>query len=131
MKVVCSETKTHVNKWIWLTNPTSLPDVESNEKVPILICDPTMIFLSIILNNPNRLHRLTYQTIVNSYFNLVFIQSVIKEMMLNCKFKLPTANNYTNEFSKIDDYKIFILKKLNIQFFEKYDKKYEKWLVSI
>jgi hypothetical protein len=130
MKVVCSENKTHVNQWLWLTSPVSLREIETKEKVPTLICDPTMIFLLIILNNPNRLHRLTYQTIVNSYFNLVYIQSIIKEMMINYKNESPTDNNNANEFSNIDDYKVFIMKKLSTQFFKKYDGKYEKCLVK-
>ena len=127
---MCNELKPHVDKWLLLTNPTVLPDTLIKDQVPILLCDPIMLFLTIILNNPNRLHRLTYQTIVNAYFNLVYIQNIIKEMMIK-SLKPIIENKCETELTTIDDYQSFIYKRLTPKFFEEYDSKYEKLLVSM
>jgi hypothetical protein len=89
-----------------------------------------MIFLTIILNNPNRLHRLTYQTIVNSIFNLVYIQSILKLILISSDFS-SFKNNSEIDFSNIEDYMSFIFRHLGFEFLSKDQIKLKELLVRL
>ena len=84
--------------------------------MPILLRDSSAIFLLIILNWPQQIHRDTYRRIVNTIFTFNYIQSLFKCILQTETDKIveiiKSKKETTTNFKTFSDYSHFIADKL-------------------